>query len=177
MAKVGSPSILLYLETSTDGMDFTSWDPLTETKTLANIGDKLYVRGNNTSMAISTTAYYKFVMTGKIASSGNINSLLNEETFDYITTLTGRTYCYCYLFYECTSLTTAPRLPATTLSRSCYYAMFRNCTSLMLAPKLPAVILINNCYRAMFQGCTSLNMLTVSFTTFPSTPFWLSNWV
>jgi hypothetical protein len=34
------------------------------------------------------------------------------------------------MFYGCTSLTTAPQLPATTLVQSCYQNMFSNCTSL-----------------------------------------------
>ncbi len=60
------------------------------------------------------------------------------------------------MFIECSSLTTAPALPATTLSNGCYYAMFVNCTSLAAAPQLPATTLTNNCYANMFQGCTSL---------------------
>ena len=34
------------------------------------------------------------------------------------------------MFGGCISLTTAPRLPATTLTESCYAWMFSNCTSL-----------------------------------------------
>ena len=34
------------------------------------------------------------------------------------------------MFCGCTSLTTAPELPATTLASECYQAMFANCTSL-----------------------------------------------
>ena len=34
------------------------------------------------------------------------------------------------MFYGCTSLTTAPELPATTLESYCYYCMFNGCTSL-----------------------------------------------
>ena len=33
-------------------------------------------------------------------------------------------YCYCYMFANCTSLTTAPILPALTLVEGCYYQMF-----------------------------------------------------
>ena len=39
-------------------------------------------------------------------------------------------HCYSYMFYECTSLTQAPNLPATTLANSCYSYIFRGCTSL-----------------------------------------------
>ena len=37
------------------------------------------------------------------------------------------------MFQNCTSLTQAPELPATTLANSCYSYMFQNCTSLKLS--------------------------------------------
>ena len=64
------------------------------------------------------------------------------------------------MFYGCTSLTTAPALPAETLALSCYYEMFYGCTSLTAAPVLPADRLRSNCYQGMFYGCTSLNAVT-----------------
>ena len=67
------------------------------------------------------------------------------------------------MFNECTSLTTAPELPATTLTNYCYNDMFSGCTSLTTAPSLPATTLAIGCYRLMFDGCTSL-------TTAPSLP-------
>ena len=67
------------------------------------------------------------------------------------------------MFDGCTSLITAPELPATTLASSCYDSMFKNCSSLTTAPSLPARTLANSCYNSMFSGCTSL-------TTAPSLP-------
>ena len=64
--------------------------------------------------------------------------------------------CYYNTFQGCTSLTTAPELPATTLAQSCYESMFDNCTSLMQAPELPATTIATNCYSRMFFNCTSL---------------------
>ena len=64
--------------------------------------------------------------------------------------------CYQHMFRGCTSLVTAPTLPATTLIGSCYSNMFNGCTSLVIAPELPATTLANNCYQNMFNGCTSL---------------------
>ena len=43
------------------------------------------------------------------------------------------------MFNGCTSLTTAPALPATKLANSCYAYMFEECTSLTTAPDLPAM--------------------------------------
>lgn len=71
--------------------------------------------------------------------------------------------CYEYMFYDCASLTIAPKLIATTLAQSCYYGMFDGCTSLTVAPELPAMTLATNCYRSMFMGCSSL-------TTAPKLP-------
>ena len=60
------------------------------------------------------------------------------------------------MFEGCSSLTTAPELPATTLASYCYDSMFKGCTSLTAAPKLPATVLAEHCYSNMFYGCTSL---------------------
>ena len=60
------------------------------------------------------------------------------------------------MFSGCTSLTTAPELPATKLKASCYDSMFSKCTSLTTAPELPAKNLAEWCYDGMFYGCTSL---------------------
>ena len=68
------------------------------------------------------------------------------------------------MFYGCTSLTTAPALPATTLANFCYSGMFHNCTSLTTAPALPATTLTNNCYRNMFNNCKSLQVYSSSGT-------------
>jgi hypothetical protein len=81
------------------------------------------------------------------------------------------------MFSGCTSLTTAPELPATTLANNCYESMFSGCTSLTTAPELPATTLTNNCYYYMFNGCTSLNYIKAMFTTAPNTSYtwkWVS---
>ena len=67
------------------------------------------------------------------------------------------------MFSRCSSLTTAPELPATILAIDCYWGMFNGCRSLTTAPELPATKLANNCYSYMFNGCRSL-------TTAPELP-------
>lgn len=69
------------------------------------------------------------------------------------TTLTD--YCYSKMFLG-TGLTEAPALPATTLATKCYISMFTNCKSLTKAPVLPATTLTNACYSGMFFGCLNL---------------------
>ena len=77
--------------------------------------------------------------------------------------------CYSEMFSGCQFLTQAQAiLPATTLASSCYAYMFVNCSSLTQAPELPATTLANNCYESMFSGCTSLSSLKVAFTAWGS---------
>ena len=42
--------------------------------------------------------------------------------------------------------------------------MFRNCTSLTTAPELPATTLAESCYSYMFYGCTKLESVTMLAT-------------
>lgn len=177
------------LEYSTNKSTWNTWDG-TE---ISSSGSKLYLRGIGNTKITGDSNNYRFVFTGtsalKIACEGNIENLLDYETvsadghptmanycyahmFRGCTSLTSApalpattlaNYCYGYMFRDCTSLTTVPALPATTLAVSCYAHMFRGCKSLTSTPELPATTLVNSCYTYMFYGCTSL-------TTAPSLP-------
>ncbi len=124
-----------------------------ETITLGHKGDKALLRGDNPTGVSSTNSYTKFVMSGKIAASGSVMSLI-DVTGE--ATAISRKGCFRYLFSECESLTQAPELPATTLSEECYAHMFNKCTNLTKAPKLPALTMKTLCYEEMFNGCTNL---------------------
>jgi hypothetical protein len=80
------------------------------------------------------------------------------------------------MFSGCTSLVTAPALPATTLAMSCYSYMFYGCTSLVTAPALPATTLAQGCYSNMFWNCSQLNYIKAMFITTPSNTY-TYNWV
>lgn len=155
MAAQGTaPSVSL--EYSTDGENWSPFVVGTTTVTLANVGDKAYVRATsagNTGMGTSSSNYNKFVMTGKIAASGNVDTLLDQNGN---TTLTS--YCYANLFNGCASLTFPPELPTTTLASYCYLNMFRGCSSLTTTPELPATNLVNYCYSNMFRDCSALTI-------------------
>ena len=161
-------------------------------------GDKMYVKSDDDiQISESTEIYKKFVMTGSIAASGNIMSLLNfnNTLADYAfyklflscTSLTTAPElpattlidsCYEYMFCHCTSLTTAPELPATTLAYACYMSMFQNCTSLTHAPELPATTLKTYCYGWMFDGCSNLNYAKAMFEDISADgclAYWLNN--
>ena len=157
LGKVGTPSVTLQLEyrtnTNVEWQNYT----LGTTINLANIDD--WVEMRNQGLQADINGGHKFVMTGKIAASGNIQYLLDKT--GELLSVSG--YCYFRMFSGCTSLTTAPALPATTLANYCYGNMFQGCTSLTTAPKLPANTLANYCYVDMFWKCTSL-------TTAPELP-------
>ena len=154
--KVGSPNFIS-IKTSTNGSTWTdySWTNNTgDTLTLANVGDKVYMRAKTSNQTIGNgdSNYYQFKMTGRIAASGNIQTLLKSSGDVYA----APRYCYRNIFKGCTSLTTAPDLPATTLGDHCYMDAFNGCTALTATPKLPATTLGTYCYQGTFSGCTSL---------------------
>ena len=57
--------------------------------------------------------------------------------------------------------------------------MFKDCTSLTSAPKLSATTLAQSCYQGVFYGCSKLNTITLGYTgnfaDAPSQAF--NNWV
>jgi hypothetical protein len=132
------------------------------TPTVAQGGTVLW-KGSGTQMATSASVYSNFSSTGSFQASGNIMSLLYQDTFEDEKVLPNKTYTLAKLFLGCTGMTTPPELPATTLRESCYRNMFDGCTSLTEAPELPALDLVRYCYQYMFSGCTSL-------TTMPELP-------
>ncbi len=144
------------LEYSTDTTTWNTWNG-TE---ISSAGSKLYLRGTGNTKITGFSSDYRFVFTGtdalKIACEGNIENLLDYKTVSAGGHPTMAPSCYSSMFYGCTSLTTAPELPATTLTNYCYEYMFQGCTALTKAPGLPATTLAEYCYAYMFQECTSL---------------------
>ena len=141
---------------------WTTWDGTTPLSSV-NSNDEyvLYLRGTgNTVLSYhdeTEDTYAGWAINGTdVRCNGNIETLL-----DYATVETGQhpamaNYCFCSLFQNCTALTQAPDLPATTLVEGCYSSMFTGCTSLAEAPDLPATTLATLCYAIMFSGCTAL---------------------
>ena len=174
------------------------------TVTLAK-GEKLYLRAKskNDSFCYTddfTTRNIRFVMTGDIAASGNIMSLLDKKCalkkipckicflslFEDCTVLTSAPQlpatgleeaCYSDMFKGCTALVSAPALPATEISSSCYSSMFENCSALEKAPDLPAESLKYSCYNYMFRGCTALKSMKVYFNSWRDDLQCTADWV
>ncbi len=146
--KVGEQFTIM--ETSTDGINWKKYK-LGKVIRLSKAGDRVYFRGDYCG---ALEKYNSFVITGKIAASGDIMTLTDYDHPS--TSLAGKPWAFNCLFRGCDNLTTAPELPATTLSEHCYSLMFFDCTSLALAPDLPATTLAEGCYSSMFFGCSLL---------------------
>ena len=142
----------------TNGRGWKTWDGSTIASGEIDNNHCIYLRGTGNSKitgADSSNAKWNIIGTN-ISCNGDIDLLL-----DYAAAKSGNypamgSYCYSSMFRDCTSLTTAPSLPATTLATSCYSSMFQGCTSLTTAPSLPATTLASSCYSSMFRDCTSL---------------------
>ena len=147
----------------------STWNNISSGVTTAS-SDEIWFRGSATGtkrLYTSNTSSNAWVFSddasNKLHVYGDLRYLLCNNLGDNTITFNIASYCFCNMFKDCTSLTTAPSLPATTLIGNCYNSMFYGCTSLTTAPSLPATTLIGNCYNSMFYGCTSL-------TTAPSLP-------
>lgn len=192
LTRVGLPQSTISLLYSTDGSLWRYYTVGTKID-LANVGDKVLFSAEGVNAKFSTgiatnSNYYGFVMTGKVAGSGNVMSLLDEnmeQTFvpDYAlynlfrdcSALTqaptmsalkvGLRGCSCMYAY-CTGLTSAPELPATSVGEYGYDCMFYGCTGITKAPELGATTLGNYCYQSMFKECSKL---TTAPTILPAT--------
>jgi hypothetical protein len=69
-------------------------------------------------------------------------------------------WCYANMFKGCTSLTTAPELPATTLKNGCYVNMFQDCTSLSAITCLATDISVSNCTSNWVNGVAASGTFT-----------------
>ena len=142
------------IEYSTDGVN---WIPFVAGNTevaFANVGDVVCLRGENPNgLSQDEANYMQFRMTGALAASGSIMSLIdNEGKADAIP----NEYCFSRLFKDCIGLTEAPKLPAVNLTEACYFEMFAGCAGLTKAPNLPAKTLAEHTYMGMFKDCTNL---------------------
>ena len=99
-------------------------------------------------------------------------SALNNVPSDLLSSSQGKTLkesCFEYMFYNCTALTAAPQLPATTLAHWCYRFMFAGCNNTNFqAPSFPATVLAEACYYGTFSStkvlpdCTHIHFNNVT---------------
>ena len=153
------------VQTSTD--HGTTWSAYARgtTITLANVGDSVSFKGRG-FVANNSANVNHVKMTGKIAASGSVTSLIDENGGDPNVTLPND--CFAHMFQDCTSLTQAPELPATTLDVACYHSMFEGCTGLSLtttkdadhtlAWSVPDTTADLNWNLNMFAGCPNVDL-------------------
>lgn len=137
-----------------------SWNNYTYGSTISlNKNDKCYWKGNNDTFSTDETYYIYFSSTGMVASNGNIMSLLDETCQ---LTILGDANSYGYnfykLFYNCSTLVSAPKLTAKYIKWTHNYSyMFYGCTALEKAPEISCVWhSAHGDMGSMFEGCTSL---------------------
>ena len=145
--------------------DYTIWDTIT-----VPAGQKIYFRRKfawDSTFSTSLSDYYSFQIQWDVDVAWDVNYLLNKNS-----TMTLSDYCFVYLFKNCSTIKTAPRLPATELTSWCYCCMFRWCSALKKAPELPGVTAkhgsgVDRAYTSMFYLCSSLLLAPkINLTTF-----------
>ena len=133
-----------------------------EEVTFGGTNGTLRLRGTNIYGTASNWSNYSTITftdkNVKVTCTGDIRTLLDWEYYKTVDTQNAR---FCFLFYSCAALTSAPELPAKTLANYCYYHMFEGCTSLTSAPELKATTLAASCYSRMFYDCTKLSTVTM----------------
>lgn len=118
---------------STDTKTWAEWTGTEVNATEVGGTYALYFNGTGNTK-ITGGDSYKWTLNGSsISCTGNIESLLDYETVAAGQHPAMAEKCYRNMFSGCTSLTTAPSLPATTLAFYCYSYMFYGCTSIKLA--------------------------------------------
>lgn len=143
------------LEYSVNNGDWTTLEAGTGV-TFGGTNGNLRLRGTNLNGTSVPHQYSTITFTDRnvpVACTGDIRTLLDWNNYATVNT---ENAMFIKLFENCSVLTSAPELPATSLADNCYYCMFLGCTNLKSAPKLPAPTLTTCCYNYMFSGCTNL---------------------
>lgn len=169
----------LSLQYSTDnGGTWNIFTVGTTTVTLANVGDKVNFRGTNTKWGGgSNNSRNRFTFTGKVAVSGNINSVLDQTNYETLLDISsGRDRTFQYLFYGETGLVDAENLDlhSTRIGGYAYCNMFEGCTNLTKAPKeLPATYVANTNWAmaGMFINTAITKSPYIRLTNVPNQTF------
>ncbi len=121
-----------------------------------------------------------FQITGStVILEGNIMSMLNGDNFIGTTLTSNNTQAFENFFFKCTGIQSAENLimPSST-TQSCCFQMFYSCSTMTSAPALPAAVISRRSYYAMFQNCSNLNYikcLATDRTAYECTLNWVQN--
>lgn len=130
-----------------------------------------YIAGDITSLLADDSSYDPYAFRSAFSNGTCVDAVTTPAEVNWVDIdsadpliLPSFTSAECYreMFRACTSLTSVPDLPATSLSSQCYFNMFRSCTGLEYADiELPATSLAEDCYREMFRQCSNLKSVPV----------------
>ncbi len=142
-----------------------------DTKITLNEGESVQFQNTSEYLNAGNVDYVYFSMSGKIAASGNMQSMVNYSEVVHL-------YRFYSIFRNCTSLVQAPDLLAKDVRGAGYRYMFGGCTGLT-SIELSAVTLADSALNDMFSGCSSLKHIKVNFTewndgTYPYTSAWVN---
>ena len=143
-------------------------------------GDNIRFKGENERYGASTSNYGHFVSTETYFNiEGNILSMIYGNGFTGQTEFPQSVvdgFQFINLFKATGVLSVENLILPKDVRANCYQSMFRDCTSLTAAPELPATTLANYCYQSMFNGCTSLSYIKC-LATYISANSCTSSWV
>ena len=151
----------------TDNADNTT---VTITTPTVAAGGKVLWKGYGTATSVATHSTAEadrtasssiFSSSGRFDVSGNVMSLLYNDGFKGVSSLTANK-SFALLFY-CQNMSQKANvissqhlyLPAANKDY-CFLRFFQGCTTLTDVPELPAKTLGSYCYQCMFYGCTSI---------------------
>ena len=145
-------------------LDKVTWTNIAA-KAVTPSSNVIYFRGSATGTkslfpSLNINNAWVFTGTTNLEVNGDVTMLLQDSLGGMVRDIPLGNYAFASMFRLCTSLTTAPELPATTLAAGCYQTMLYGSTSLTTAPALPATTLADGCYKSMFYNCTKIKIST-----------------
>lgn len=161
----GTPVEPTILEYSRDGITWEIFN-FNQNYTLTNAGDKIYLRGNNTSMnglRVSSNT--------NVNVSGNIMSLLDKTC--RLKRMTKSKVFYTFFLDKSNLTFEGLELPAENVTEDSYYWLFRNCTGLK-SIYLPATETVDLSYYGICSGCTNLKKARIALKTSSGRPLYES---
>lgn len=141
-----------------------TFNPSTPQSVTINTGEKLYLRNDtgvfNYYNGNANTYNTNINVSRSNIIGGNINTLLDYKNPD---TVPLSHSCFFGLFRDNIATTDVSGLKFgnKTLITGCYREMFTNCSKITNAPELPATTLVESCYKNIFYRCENLNSITV----------------
>lgn len=154
LTAVGSAPVVTLIK-SFDGVNWSEYT-VGDVISLPSVGDFVYLaagEGGNRYFGRATGDCYRFVMTGLVAATGDIESI-REFSLTHTAMTQG---CYRGLFRDCTSLTSIPEIEVGASSTYSHQNMFRGCTGIVgvIKIQMEKISSVNCCYY-MFYGCSGI---------------------